>query len=131
MTPPTKPQEPLHSFVSERSCQWGGSSPGWLSGPPFIRAFPGTMRRSCARNTVKIIPDPLPATSEQGLQSPNVSALKLLRLKSVATCLQCVGQASHPAHGACHLHELHSILSHSLVEGRACHEQIPEPSSPQ
>ena len=61
-----------------------GSSPGRLPEPPFIRAFPGTLRRSWARINVKISPDPLPTTSEQGLQSPNVNALKLLRLKSVA-----------------------------------------------
>ena len=80
---------------------------------------------------VKTIPDPLPAICEQGLQPPNVNALKVLRLKSIASCLQCPRQASHPALGSCHLHELYSILSHSLVEGRACHERIPEPSSPQ
>ena len=58
---------------------------------------------------------PPPATPEQALQQPSVNALKLLRLKSMTCCLQCLRQASHPALDSCWLHELHSILSHSLV----------------
>ena len=90
MTPRSKPQESLHSCMSERECQWGGTSPRRSPEPPFIRAFPGTLRRSCARANVKIIPDPLPAICEQGLQPPNVNALKVLQLKSIASCLQCL-----------------------------------------
>ena len=82
------------------------------------------------RAKVKIIPDPLPATPEQALQLSNVDAVKVLRLKSITRCLQCLRQASHPALGSCHLRQPHSILSHSLAEGRACHEGIPESSSP-
>ena len=103
---------------------------GFLN-PRFICALPGTLQRYCARTNVKVIPDPLPTISEQDLQSPNVHALKLLRLTSKASYLQCFRKASHPALGACHLLELHSILSHSLVEGRACHERIPKSSSSQ
>ena len=44
---------------------------------------PGICTRSCATN-VKTIPE-LPAICEQGLQPPNV-ALKVLRLKSIASC---------------------------------------------
>ena len=130
-TKPTKPQQMLHGCVSEGQCQWGGASPEWLPEPPCICAFPGTLRRGCARANVKIIPDPLPAIPEQALQLSNVNALKLLRLKSITCCLQCLRQASHPALGSCHLHQLHGILSLSPVEGRACHEGIPESSSPQ
>ena len=84
-----------------------------MAEPPCICAFPGTLRRSCAKANVKIIPDPLPATPEQALQLSNVDAVKVLRLKSITRCLQCLRQASHPAQ-----YLTHTLVQHTKQETR-------------
>ena len=77
MTPRTKPQQTLHGCESEGQCQWGGASPGRLPERSCICAFPGTLRRSCAR--ANVISDPLPATPEQGLHWVCRCLMSLLR----------------------------------------------------